>query len=58
MTLERGRMKNRLTEPNLDGWLTSYGVYLAGNTPIGPLGIGYADMKERRGRVYIFIGTP
>ena len=58
LTLERGRMKNRLTEPDLDGWLTSYGVYLAGNTPIGPLGIGYADMKERRGRVYIFIGTP
>jgi hypothetical protein len=53
-------MKQILTEPNLEGgWLDSYSVYLAANTPIGPLYFGWADSaKAPRGRVYLFLGTP
>ena len=58
LTFERGKMSDRLTEPSLQGWINSYGVYLGANTPMGPLVFGYSDVKDRKGRFYIFIGTP
>ncbi len=58
LSLERGRMKNPLTEPSLTGWRDSYGLYVAANTPIGPIYLGYADAKGAKGRFYLFLGTP
>ena len=60
ISYDRARMKQIVTEPNLQGgWLDSYSVYLAANTPIGPLYFGWADSsKAQRGRVYLFLGTP
>jgi len=60
VSYDRARMKQIITEPNLEGgWLDSYSVYLAANTPIGPLYFGWADSpKAPRGRVYLFLGTP
>jgi len=53
-------MKNPVTEPNLTGGIDSYGVYLASNTLLGPVYLGYSrsSSKERDGRFYLFIGTP
>jgi NTE family protein len=59
ISYEQGKMKQIITEPNLHGWLDSYSVYLAANTPIGPLYFGWADSKSvPKGRVYLFLGTP
>ncbi len=58
VSYEAGYMKNPITEPNLTGGLNSYGLYLASNTILGPLHIGYAWTKDRSGRFYFFIGTP
>jgi NTE family protein len=57
---EAGYMKNPVTEPNLTGKIDSYGVYLASNTLLGPIYLGYAatSVKDRSGRFYLFIGTP
>lgn len=58
ISLETGRMRDSITEPNLTGRLDSYGLYVAANTPLGPMYFGYADSKGRPGRLYLFIGTP
>ncbi len=58
VTVEAGRMNKLFAEPKLTGWQNSYSVYLAANTPMGPAYFGYADGKNGKGRVYLFIGTP
>ncbi len=60
VSYEVGYMKNPVTEPNLTGGIDSYGVYLASNTLLGPVYLGYSrsSSKERDGRFYLFIGTP
>ncbi len=58
LSFETGRMRGLITEPNLTGRLSSLGVYLAANTPLGPMYFGYADTSRRPGRLYLFIGTP
>jgi NTE family protein len=56
--LETGRMKKPVTEPNLTGWLQSYGAYLSTTTAFGPAYFGYANGPDGKGRVYLFLGTP
>jgi NTE family protein len=58
VSYEAGYMKKPITEPTLTGGLDSYGLYLASNTILGPMYIGYAWTKDRSGRFYFFIGTP
>ena len=60
VSYEAGYMKNPVTEPNLTGGVNSYGVYLASNTLLGPIYLGYSktSKKDRDGRFYLFIGTP
>jgi NTE family protein len=55
---ETGRMKQLVTEPTLNGWQQSYGVYLAANSAFGPFYLGYSDAKNGKGRFYFFLGTP
>jgi NTE family protein len=60
VSYEAGYMKKPVTEPNLTGGIDSYGVYLASNTLLGPIYLGYSatSQKDRSGRFYLFIGTP
>jgi len=58
LTVETGRMRGLVTEPGLDKRLTSFGAYLAANTPIGPAYLGFADSPDGKGRFYLFLGTP
>jgi len=55
---EAGYMKKPLTEPSLTGRIDSYGLYLATNTLLGPIFLGYSRSQQGTGRVYLFIGTP
>ncbi len=56
---ESARIRKPLTEPGLaSGWLHAYGGYLAANTPLGPVYLGFADSKKGRSRFYLMIGTP
>ena len=59
VNLERGHMKDSVTEPILaKGNIDSYGFYLGATTPIGPLYVGWSGTRDRRGRIYFFLGTP
>jgi NTE family protein len=60
VSYEAGYMKNPVTEQGLTGGLHSYGVYLASNSLLGPIYVGYAttSIRDRTGRFYLFIGTP
>jgi len=58
LQVEAGKMGMSLTEPELTGWQTSYGVYLAANSAFGPIYLGYAHGKHAKGRFYFFVGTP
>jgi len=55
---EAGRMGVSPNEPELTGWQSSYGVYLAANSVFGPIYLGYAHGRHAKGRFYFFVGTP
>lgn len=56
--LERGRMADRYTETTRDGWIDAASVYLASETPLGPVYLGYSHSSEGTSNVYLVIGTP
>jgi len=58
LQIEAGRMGVSPNEPELTGWQSSYGVYLAANSAFGPIYFGYAHGKQAKGRFYFFVGTP
>jgi NTE family protein len=58
VSAEIGRVNGRYTETNLDGWLNSYSLYLAGETPVGPLYFGYGRATGGASALYLFLGTP
>jgi NTE family protein len=58
VSAELGRVNGRYTETNLDGWLNSYSLYLAGETPVGPLYFGYGRATGGASALYLFLGTP
>jgi NTE family protein len=55
---EAGKVNGRYTETHLDGWLKSYSIYFAGETPVGPLYLGYGNATGGASAFYLFIGTP
>ena len=55
---ERAHVKNPITEPNLRGNIDSYGVYLGATSALGPLYFGWSGTPDRRGRLFLFLGTP
>ncbi len=58
VALETGKVDGRYTELELEGWQNSIAVYLGGETPIGPVFIGYGYAQEGMSSIYLFIGTP
>ena len=58
LALEAGRVDGRYTETEMGGWQNSLAVYLGGETPIGPVFIGYGYSTEGVSNFYVFIGTP
>ena len=58
VNLERAHVKNPVTEPTLKGNIDSYGFYLGATSALGPLYLGWSGTQDRRGRLFLFIGTP
>jgi NTE family protein len=58
LSLEFGRARQRFTETHLDGWQQALSIYLGGDTPIGPLYLGYGFGKGGHHSAYLFIGLP
>jgi NTE family protein len=58
LSLETGRMRERFTETHLEGWQPAGAVYLGGDTPLGPLYLGYGVAKGGHHSLYLFLGLP
>jgi NTE family protein len=57
-SLEAGKARDRFTETRLDGWQQAGAVYLGGETPLGPLYLGYGYAKGGHSSLYVFLGLP
>jgi NTE family protein len=62
MALETAKIGRPYTETNLRGWINSGAIYLGGETPLGPVyvGYGYSNAGSVGGysNFYLFLGTP
>ncbi|MFZ4535491.1 patatin-like phospholipase family protein [Propionivibrio sp.] len=58
MSLETGKVGKPYTETQRTGWMNSASVYLGGETPIGPVYLGYGRSDAGASSFYLFLGTP
>jgi NTE family protein len=58
VSLEFGRARQRFTETRLAGWQQAVSLYLGGETPLGPLYLGFGYGKGGHHSAYLFIGLP
>ena len=58
VALEVGKFGRLYTETQRTGWLNSASLYLGGETPLGPVYLGYGRSDSGSSNVYLFIGTP
>ena len=58
LALEAARRGVAYTETRLGSWLNSATIYLGGETPLGPVYLGYGYSTSGTWNVYFFLGTP
>jgi NTE family protein len=58
LMLEAARRGVAYSETQLTGWLNSASLYLGGETPLGPVYLGYSYSTSGNWNVYLFLGTP
>ncbi len=56
--LEAGKVGRPYTETARTGWLNSASIYLGGETPFGPVYLGFGRSDAGSSSIYLFIGTP
>ena len=58
VSLETGKVGTPYTETQLTGRINSASIYLGGETPLGPVYLGYGRSDSGASSVYLFLGTP
>lgn len=58
LSYEAGCMQQRYSETQGSGIIQSSGVYLGGETPLGPLYLGLAKASDNDARLFLFLGNP
>jgi NTE family protein len=58
LALEVGRASNTYTVAERTGRLNSVAVYLGGETPFGPVYVGFGHAAAGSNNAYLFLGTP
>ncbi len=58
LSYEAGSMQQRYSETQGSGIIRSSGVYLGGETPLGPLYLGVAKATDNDARIFLFLGNP
>ena len=58
LALEAAKRGIAYSETNLKGWQNSTSIYLGGETPLGPVYVGYGYSTSGVWNVYLFLGTP
>ena len=58
MALETAKVGKPITETRRTGWLNSTTLYVGGETPLGPLYLGYGQVNGSAPNYYLYLGTP
>ena len=58
LALEAGHLGSRYSETSRSGWLQSVTAYIGGETPIGPVFLGYGQSEHGISNAYLFFGKP
>lgn len=58
LALEAGKVAMPYTRQRSDGWLNSVAVYLAGETPLGPIFLGIGRGSGGSVNAYLVVGVP
>ncbi len=58
VSLETGKVGKPYSETRLKGWMNSASIYLGGETPLGPIYLGYGRSDSGASSFYLFLGTP
>jgi NTE family protein len=57
LSLETGKMDRRITETGRDGWQPALSVYFGGETPFGPIYLGYGHViRGGPSTAYLYLG--
>jgi NTE family protein len=57
LSLETGKVDKRFTETGRDGWQPALSVYLGGETPVGPIYLGYGRVaRGGPSSFYLYLG--
>ncbi len=58
LALEAGKVGRPYTETQRTGWLNSTTLYVGGETPLGPVYLGFGHSTSGSSNLYLFLGTP
>ncbi len=58
MALETAKVGTPFAETRRTGWLNSTTLYVGGETPLGPLYLGYGQVSGSVPNFYLYLGTP
>ncbi|MEI6416068.1 MAG: BamA/TamA family outer membrane protein, partial [Pseudomonadota bacterium] len=58
MALEAGKVDKPYSETERTGWLDSKTLYIGGETPLGPVFLGYGWSGQGASNLYLFMGVP
>ena len=58
VALEAAKIGAPYTETRRTGWMSSASAYLGGETPVGPVYVGYGRSSAGNAGIFLFIGTP
>jgi NTE family protein len=58
IALETAHRGDAYTETRRTGWLNSTTLYVGGETPLGPVYLGYGYSTSGAWNAYFFLGTP
>ncbi|HEY8329864.1 MAG TPA: patatin-like phospholipase family protein, partial [Pseudomonas sp.] len=57
-TLEATRIGNPLVPGNTDDWLRSAAIFIAADSPLGPVYLGYGQAEDGNSSFYFYLGRP
>jgi NTE family protein len=58
LALETAKVGKPYSETHRTGWLNSTTLYVGGETPLGPLYLGYGQVSGSAPNFYLYLGTP
>jgi NTE family protein len=57
-SLEAGRIGNPLVPGNSEEWLKSASIFIASDSPLGPIYLGYGRAQDGNSSFYFYLGRP